>query len=215
MSSYVGFNIMLIGTNGVGKSTYCKRIIQKYKGNCCLVSDDDAEEMFNNYVICHDSGNVGKYKGKFRHFVGNLTKSEKEAAKQSWTDIYHDFSGLIFIDDGNAVFSIRPEHLMYTYRKRRQKQCDILINCHGASEFPKSLYKYLTHVVVFKTLDSTKDLKQRMSLEAFHILNQVIEYVNEKSQQDKYYYVEVNMLTSQIKKPNQKWTDIKFLKTST
>ena len=63
MSKYKGYCIAVIGTNGTGKSTWMKNIIDRYKRNVLILMDDDSEEMFDVYTVLEQQ-HIGKFKGK-------------------------------------------------------------------------------------------------------------------------------------------------------
>lgn len=195
MSKYTGFCIGMFGTNGTGKSTWLKEVFDKYPKtrNCLLMMDDDSEDMWD-YISEIQPHQIGQYKGKAVCYAGD-TKKEKI---QTFEEIYNNFGrnphtgvqegGLVCWDDAMTVFSTRDEKAMLIFKKRRQRKIDIILNCHGFSEFPISLVKNMTHFIICRTTDSYDNISKRLNKEMAEQLKMIIEHVNKKTEKSPYYH---------------------------
>jgi len=194
MSKFKGFCIALIGTNGTGKSTYMKKIMDGYpkNKNQLLLMDDDSEDMFD-YLTEIKQDQIGKFKGSAVCYVDD-TKKEKDFV---FGQIYEGFGrfngefegGLLLIDDAMAILGVRDPSVMKLFKKRRQRKLDIILNCHGASEYPISLFKNTTHFVICATTDSTKSIESRMNTETAKIFVKCINHVNKMAEKNPYYKI--------------------------
>jgi hypothetical protein len=194
MSTYQGFCIAEIGTNGTGKSTYMKKFIDRYPKtkDVLLTMDDDSETMWD-YLTEIEPEQIPYFKGKAKSFI-EYSKKEKNFYLDQ---IYNGFGkrgnkfngGLWAVDDAMTVFGTRDENVMKIFKKRRQRKLDIIINCHGASEYPISLFKNTTHFVIFKTVDSYDHITKRMNKEIAQSFINAINYVNKKAEQNQYFNI--------------------------
>ena len=190
MSKYKGYCIAVIGTNGTGKSTWMKNIIDKYKRNVLILMDDDSEEMFDVYTVLEQQ-HIGKFKGKAVCYP----PSQKKLKIDFFKEIYNNFGfiknqqmgGLLVFDDAMTMLSTRDEEVMQIFKKRRQRKLDIILNCHGFSEYPVSLVKNTTHVLIKKTLDSTKQFSQRLNTETANELIKAVNHVNKMAESNPFY----------------------------
>jgi len=192
MSKFQGFCIAEIGTNGTGKSTYMKKFIDRYPDHkdVLLTMDDDSETMWD-YLTEITPEQIPYFEGKAKSFI-DFSKKEKNFYLEQ---IYNGFGkrngqyngGLWCVDDAMTVFGTRDESVMRIFKKRRQRKLDIMINCHGASEYPVSLFKNTTHFVIFKTVDSYDLITKRMNKEVSEKFVRAINYVNERAESDPYF----------------------------
>lgn len=190
MSKYKGYCIAVIGTNGTGKSTWMKNIIDRYKRNVLILMDDDSEEMFDVYTVLEQQ-HIGKFKGKAVCYP----PSQKKLKIDFFKEIYNNFGfiknqqigGLLVFDDAMTMLSTRDEEVMQIFKKRRQRKLDIILNCHGFSEYPVSLVKNTTHVLIKKTLDSTKQFSQRLNTETANELIKAVNHVNKMAESNPFY----------------------------
>ena len=190
MSKYKGHCIAIIGTNGTGKSTFMKKIMDEHPKDVLLLMDDDSEDMFD-YLSEIKPEQIPLFTGKAVCFAGD-TKKEKES---TFDYIYKGFGkkgeefkgGLLAIDDAMTILSTRDEFVMRIFKKRRQRKLDIIINCHGASEYPISLFRNTTHFVICKTTDSYDQITKRMNKELAESFIKAINYVNKKAETNPYF----------------------------
>lgn len=199
MSKYQGFAIALIGTNGTGKSTWMKSVMDQYKRNVLLLMDDDSEEMFD-YLTEVNKEQIGLFTGQAVHYVDSMTRSSRA---ESFNAIYESFGrvgdtqhgGLMCVDDAMAILDVRDPAMMKIFKKRRQRKMDIIMNCHGAEEYPVSLFRNTTHFVIFQTVGSIQNIINggRMNSEAAKIFEQMVNHVNEVAKTNRHYFVEFEL----------------------
>lgn len=196
-SKYLGFCIAWLGTNGTGKTHDMMKIIREYPKNVLVLMDDDSEDGFD-WLDEIPPDKVGKFRGKGVCMVEDSIK-EKD---QLFTDIYNDFGrvnnefkgGLLCFDDAMTILEARPrEKAKKLFKKRRQRRLDILLNCHGASEFPISLFKNMTHFVICQTFDSHQAIAARMNGDLSRKFVKCIDYVNERAKDDPYFKITFDM----------------------
>lgn len=189
MSKYKGFCIAIIGTNGTGKSTFMKKIFDSYKRNVLLIMDDDSEEMFD-YMTEIQISDIPYFKGVAVCY-SPANKKEKDVM---FDTVYNGFGrlsngGLMALDDAMTVLDTRNESVMQIFKKRRQRKMDIILNCHGASEYPVSLFKNTTHFVVCRTVDSYENITARMNKETAKTFIECINFVNKETEKNPYFKV--------------------------
>ena len=192
MSKYTGYCIAMVGTNGTGKSTWMKEVMDRYpeQKDVLLLMDDDSEEMFD-YLTEITPEQIPYFQGKALCFAGD-SKKERE---NTFTEIYQGFGkkganfngGLLAIDDAMTILSTRDEFVMRIFKKRRQRKLDIVLNCHGASEYPISLIRNTTHFVIFKTTDSYDQITKRMNKETGELFIKAINHVNKQAETNPYF----------------------------
>lgn len=202
MSKYQGYAIALVGTNGTGKSTYMKAVMDIYKRDVLLLMDDDSEEMFD-YLTEVSLEQIKMFHGKAVHYVDSMTRQTRA---ESFNQIYEHFGrhgenqvgGLLCVDDAMAILDVRDPAMMKIFKKRRQRKLDIIMNCHGAEEYPVSLFRNTTHFVIFRTVGSIQNIEGRMNREAAEIFVQVVRHVNEIAKTNPHYFVEFDLRNPEL-----------------
>lgn len=191
---YQGFCTALIGTNGTSKTHTSLKIlgnylnmpkgevIKGYYSTLVLVSDDSED-----FLKSIDEIRYPEQKEVLKDFNG-IAKLEVDDGKidEIFKELFYNFHGYsndypnaIFIDDAMAILGTRNEWVMNFFKKRRQHRCNIILNCHGASEFPRSLFKNVTDFYIFQTLDSLNEIEARMSGDLVKVFREAVYYVNE------------------------------------
>jgi ABC-type dipeptide/oligopeptide/nickel transport system ATPase component len=193
MSKYKGYCIAIVGTNGTGKSTFMKEIMDRYPSqkNVLLLMDDDSEEMFD-YLTEITAEQIPYYRGQAVCFAGDSKKEKEFTFTQIYQGLGKDRNGkfngaLLCIDDAMSILTTRDDFVMRIFKKRRQRKMDIIINCHGASEYPISLFRNTTHFVVCKTTDSYDQITKRMNKELAEDFVKVVNYVNKRAEENPYF----------------------------
>ena len=150
------FFIMILGTNGTGKTTKLKELIlnelKKEKNHILILTPDDAE--FTQIPEVHPDfpDRIQRYSGTRKIIV---TRSQAGAVLES---VRKNFKkGTLIFDDCRAYFDPSTLSILETiFVRRRQMQIDILAVAHGPSKVPPAFFSYLTHIILFKTNDPMK-----------------------------------------------------------
>ena len=194
-TEYQGFAVGIVGTNGIGKTYFCDKIIKSYKRPILALLDDDSEMYFNDFYDLKLEQVKQINKGKFKLQTGFNKKGKEKAINE----VYENFNqnpkkgGLIFIDDAMTLFDARPQFAFPIFKKRRQKHFDILLNCHGFSEFPISLIKNMTSFVFGQTLDSISGNSNRINKQLAENINSCIKIVNEGAKHHSIFKLEFDV----------------------
>jgi len=173
MSGRVQERIIIVGTNGVGKSTLVDKIIKAStsgEGRRALtVLPDDSEPIFRDYneLRTDEIRYINQVPNKFN-------KVYFENAKV-FTEIQNHFrSGILALDDVRFYSGSIDEGLRKLFIRSRQNNIDILYICHGLSEISPSLITFATKIILFNTVDSWQRLKNKIPNP-----NKFEQYVNE------------------------------------
>ena len=175
MSDFQGFCIAAFGTNGTGKTTRCFEFAKALKKKSIvstilvLVPDDD-EEMFEDTREIAEHQVPGLRSGIFKMIV--------EDPDACFERLYHDLPPYVclLVDDAAAILDTRNPFVMKFMKRRRQKRCHVIMNCHGASDYPRSLFKNTKEFWIFQTTDSYKNIADRVQ-DKNHF-GKAVEYVN-------------------------------------
>lgn len=165
--------IILVGTNGTGKSTFADAII-----NACItgvnkkaleVLPDDSEPIFRNDF---------EVKPSELKYISNIAAKRCKVYFDSpkiFKDILLYFkNGVLILDDARYYSGSFDDDLRKIFIRSRQNNVDIVFICHGLSEIPPSLITFATKIVLFNTVDSWQRLKNKIPNP-----NQFEKYVNE------------------------------------
>lgn len=142
---------IIAGTNGTGKTTLLKKLIQQ-NGKRTLIIDPDGYEFSDVATI--EIGDITRIKnGKKARIVAPTNK---------------DLENLINFTDGNLVLddcryyikSRIEESIRRLFVRRRQHSIDIFAVAHSLNEVPPTFWTFATHLILFKTKDSSDRLKQ-------------------------------------------------------
>lgn len=178
---YIGHCTAMFGTNGTGKTRAGIKLIKskQYKAVLFIVSDDDEPLLRDVPKITLDQLKIGLKTGVAKHICDDVN--------ELFPILFDKFKGVksgdkyfpvcLFVDDAMSILTARNPLVMDYFKKRRQKIADIIINAHGASEFPISLYFNLTNIYIFQTLDSWKKLTNRMNEQLTAVFVSVANYV--------------------------------------
>jgi hypothetical protein len=188
--------ILIVGTNGTGKSTFADKIINAYPAHKkrLIVDPDGSEKLFDKYPEIEQSD------------LKKLSQLEGKIYKVLYTDssLFEDIhnyfrNGLLVLDDSRNYTGSRDEDLLKIYRRSRQFNIDILFICHGLSEIPPSLLTFTTKIIMFNTVDSWQRLKRNIpNPKTFDFL---VNYVRAKAATNPYFKLELDTKTDLIASP--------------
>jgi len=144
--------IILLGTNGTGKTTLLEEFIKNESKKTLVIAPDDRDWQYVPLIQNFQNSSL-IYKGVRRHIW------EEPTDLQTITERFSD--GLLVCDDCRSYFS--SGHLDKTLHRllirRRQMQIDILVAAHGFSEVPPKFYTFATDIILFKTNDNVASRK--------------------------------------------------------
>jgi hypothetical protein len=183
---YSGYCLVEVGAPETGKTSVAMKLFQKkvYKSILFVLSDND-DSIFHPYK----SISPDEIKKGFRG-VRKIVMQDLDMKIDELFEIMFDYyigselkSGEfipvgLLIDDAMSMLDTRNKWVMNYVRKRRQKICDIIANCHGLSHFPVSLYANISNIYIFHTLDSLKNIDNRLNEQTADLIENCVEYVN-------------------------------------
>lgn len=137
---------IVVGTNGVGKTTFVKNIVDSYpKNRNVLIADPDGyEKAWHKFPPIGDSSLIPAMTNhRFRHM-----DPEKEDL-----EFYKKFQhGMMVLDDCNHYLRANLQHGMKQILvRRRQNDVDIIAIAHHLTEVPPKFWNFASHLVLFKT----------------------------------------------------------------
>lgn len=145
--------IIIIGTNGTGKSTISKKIvlneIKKPDGHAIIVTQHlnewtNLEDVNRRFI----DKRVGEY-AKARRLI--FQKGDLQYLEQSFRN------GLLLFDDCRMyLHSATDEELHSMLIGSRQRSVDIIAVGHGFTEVPPKFFTFATKIILFKTRDNIK-----------------------------------------------------------
>lgn len=134
---------IVIGTNGVGKTTLVENLVKAEKRNVLIVDPDGGEKAWYRYpeIEVEQIEYMTNHKCRF-------IAPEKEDI-----EYFKNFrNGLMVLDDCNHYF--RP-NLQFGMKqilvRRRQMNVDIIAVAHSLTEVPVKFWSFATHLILFKT----------------------------------------------------------------
>jgi hypothetical protein len=149
--------IILLGTNGTGKSTTSKRIVingLKEKQRVLIVTPDDRE--WNTIPWAHQ---------RFPNRIGGYVGARKVIYDDGLLDIIWNnfFDGLVIFDDCRGYFDDHiPPMLKTLMVRRRQNMIDLVFCAHGFTDVPPKAFAHSTQYILFKTIDAIEDRKKHI-----------------------------------------------------
>lgn len=153
--------ILLVGTNGTGKSTLANKIIKAIlEGNnkrALAVLPDDSEPIFRDYNELQRSEiqYINQVQNKFNKVYFDNGKL--------FDDIQKYFrNGVLVLDDARFYTGAIDDGLRKLFIRSRQNNVDIVFICHGLSEIPPSLITFATKIILLNTVDSWQRLKNKI-----------------------------------------------------
>lgn len=145
--------MIIVGTNGTGKTTLVKKLIDA-NGRKVLVVDPDGIEWGSLATI--EPYQVDKIKqGKRARIVGPTPGDLAYLTGFS--------EGSLVLDDCRFYVKARiEESIRRTFVRRRQRGIDIFAVAHSLNEVPPTFWTFATHLILFKTTDNPERLKHNL-----------------------------------------------------
>lgn len=147
--------IIVLGTNGTGKSTTTKRFVineLKKDSRVLIVVPDDREWDTIPWVHQRFPNRIGRYVGA-RKIIYN-----DDLLDIIWNNF---FDGMVIFDDCRGYFDDHiPPMLKTLMVRRRQNMIDLVFCAHGFTDVPPKAFAHSTHYILFKTIDAIESRKK-------------------------------------------------------
>jgi hypothetical protein len=170
--------IGVIGTNGTGKSTVVKKLLQRTGGRALIFTPNDNEWLeypHNNLLHPADFN----FKGACRHILPYLDVLERAASCF--------YNGFLVFEEMRTYVRANTDMLMRRFLiGRRQHMTDILFVCHGFSEIPPAFLTFISRLVIFRTVEKIERSKQKLL--QFDLLKEAQERINARALTEPYYH---------------------------
>lgn len=174
--------IIVLGTNGTGKSTFAKRLVleelKKKDSHVLVVTPHDMEWTSLEFVNPRFPNRIEWYKGARRiiYFDGLLSIIREKF-----------MNGLVVFDDCRAYFTAALDKELHALLiSRRQHMIDIIAVGHGFTEVPPKFFTFGTHIALFRTIDNIAGRKN--VIQNFEELKEAQQRINAAANDDPHYY---------------------------
>lgn len=145
--------IIILGTNGTGKSTLEKKFllaeIRKPEGHAIVVT-----QHLNEWTNLEDVN---------RRFIDKRVGEYVKARRLIYQDgdlnyLEHNFrNGLLLFDDCRMYLHAATDQELHSMLiGSRQRSVDIIVAGHGFTEVPPKFFTFATKIILFKTRDNVK-----------------------------------------------------------
>ena len=174
--------ILIIGTNGTGKTTFASEIVQaeieRTGGRALIVTADDSDWLRYPRINIYKENRLDEFTGAWRHIWQNKKDLE-----------YLKFfkNGLLVFDDCRSYFDAKTDTALQSFLIRsRQRQIDILTIAHGFTKVPPAFFTYATEIVLFKTRDGIQNRKNDLG-DNYESLAKWKAFVDYNAEKDKHF----------------------------
>lgn len=173
--------IVVVGTNGTGKTTLVKKIVidaLKRGDRVLIVVPDDMEWNTVPFVHPRFTDRIGKYVGarKVVYFPGLL-----DVIRQRFRN------GLVVFDDCRSYFKSSLDDTLHALLiRRRQQMMDVIAVAHGFTEVPPKFFTFATHYAIFKTKDNVD--RRKNVIGDFEAFKRTVFEINQKAIEKPHYY---------------------------
>lgn len=134
---------IVIGTNGVGKTTLIENLVQKEKRNVLIADPDGYEKAWYKYpeIEAEQIEYMTNHKCRFI------------APEKDDLEYFKGFkNGLLVLDDCNHYLKANLQFGMkQIFVRRRQMNIDIIAVAHSLTEVPPRFWSFASHLILFKT----------------------------------------------------------------
>lgn len=181
---------MVLGTNGTGKSTLMREILDKCNEKKALIVTNHIEEWRDIPEVDLSKREHFTFRGirKTRCFpptktdIGTLAK------------LKYFRKGIIVFDDCRLYMKDAKtdgliEDLLISYR---QLEDDIFVVAHGFTKVRPVFYTYVSNFILFRTLDSVAYRKMELG-ENFDLVVNTQKEVNQKSEKNPHFYKRIKL----------------------
>lgn len=174
--------IIILGTNGTGKTTLAKKLVlselKKKDSHVLVIVPDDME--WHTLPWVHP---------RFPHRIETYVGARKIIYEPGILDIIRDRfrNGLLVFDDCRAYFDASLDRDLHSLLiRRRQQMTDIIVVGHGFTEVPPKFFTFATHYALFKTIDNID--RRKPVIQNFEEMKEAQQRVNERARVEPHYY---------------------------
>jgi ABC-type sugar transport system ATPase subunit len=170
--------VLIIGTNGTGKSTFCAGLAERtvlMGGRVLIITPHDREWSGVPFL---------KYEEirSFRRIKKHIFDEEK-----TFELLGNYKHGLLIFDDCRAYTqSNTVQDLHALLIRRRQHDLNIIAVGHGFTEIPPKFFTFATDIVLFRTCDNIA--RRRDVIQDFPKMLAAQNEVNERAKMDRFTY---------------------------
>lgn len=152
-TDYYSTRIILVGTNGCGKTTALKNIVAATNRKCLVITPYDNEWTEYPMVTLTDASDF-VFTGIRRHMYD---------PKRTMQVLKYFQNGIIVFDDCRAYVKAGVQDQIHNLLMgSRQRRIDVYAAAHGLTEVPPVFYTFVTDFVLFQTRDNPK--RNRLSV---------------------------------------------------
>lgn len=149
--------ILICGMPGTGKTTLAKEMVRNKEK---VIVFDFAGNTWTEFPIMNPILIPALKKG-IKRIVGHDT----DIAMKKLPKYRNGF--LVFDDATNYVDYFRDKNLIQILTLRRHRNVDSIFIFHSLRTIPVDFYKYSSYLILFKTNDTEKEIKNLMKLTKF------------------------------------------------
>jgi GTPase SAR1 family protein len=175
-----GLFMIIIGTNGTGKTTFLRELLESSPRRTLAVDPDGMEWDDYTTIPIERTGDL-KDGAKARVIA------PQGAEFQYLMDLVN--ANLILDDCRYYVKPMIEGEIRKTLVRRRQRALDIFAVAHSFNEIPPTFWVFATHIVLFKTTDNLARKKENMP--RFEQIKEIASAVNSSS--DPHHYEIINL----------------------
>lgn len=171
--------IILVGTNGTGKSTFSENIIKYSNKRSLIITKHLNDKQWANVdtIDITNTNEIHNFTGVRRSFI--------KPAEFKYLLNFH--SGNLILDDARRFVKANLDDLIDELQmSRRQLMVDIIVAGHSFMKIPPGFFDYSTHFVIFKTIVTAK--KRSDTLSNIEKVLEVEKRVNEKAIKNPHHY---------------------------
>jgi Cdc6-like AAA superfamily ATPase len=174
--------IIVMGTNGTGKTTLVKKLVlnelKKKDSHVLVVTPHDME--WDNLPDVHP-----KFRNRIEWYKGARRVIYFEGLLPIILEYFQN--GLLVFDDCRTYFKASLDQELHALLiSRRQHMIDIIAVGHGFTEVPPKMFTFATHFALFKTIDNIQSRKN--VIQNFEQLKEAQLRINQKATENPHYY---------------------------
>lgn len=166
--------IIILGTNGTGKTSLIEKFINAEKNHSLVVNPDDRD--WHQLPLIVDLNLINWEYPNARRYIWDGPEDLSVISRK-----FHNGS-LILEDCRSYLKANLSEELRRLFIRRRQNKVDIIVAAHGFTDVPPKFFTYCTEIVLFLTLDNINSRKD--VIRNFDELKKIQTFVNEQAKED-------------------------------